>query len=225
MTHQQAVDTLASERYLLDEMSELERHAFEDHYFSCEACAEHVRVGAVMREGVQAGLGARTEAGTAPEPSSGRGRVLRPAWWTWRPAVLVPWAAAASLAVVVGYQARVMGPASPEAPQPQAVQLITLRPATRGLGPVVPPATAAAAVGFAVDVNEAGAGAELRYNLRDPRGTEVVSDRTTAPEAGTPLGLFVPARLLRVPGEYLLRIRDASGDRLIGEYRFTVASK
>ena len=54
MTHQQAVDTLASERYLLDEMSELERHAFEDHYFSCGECAEDVRAGAVMREGVQA---------------------------------------------------------------------------------------------------------------------------------------------------------------------------
>ena len=31
MTHQQAVQSMAAERYLLDEMSELERHRFEEH--------------------------------------------------------------------------------------------------------------------------------------------------------------------------------------------------
>jgi hypothetical protein len=31
MTHEQAVESMAAERYLLDEMSELERHPFEQH--------------------------------------------------------------------------------------------------------------------------------------------------------------------------------------------------
>jgi len=53
MNHLQAVNTSAAERYLLEEMSELERHAFEDHYFSCADCAEDVRVGALMREGLK----------------------------------------------------------------------------------------------------------------------------------------------------------------------------
>ena len=37
-------------------MSELERHAFENHYFSCLECAEDVRTGGMLREGVKAGL-------------------------------------------------------------------------------------------------------------------------------------------------------------------------
>ena len=35
MTHTEAISSLASERYLLDEMSDQEREAFEAHYFEC----------------------------------------------------------------------------------------------------------------------------------------------------------------------------------------------
>ena len=56
MTHQQAVDRHAVERYLLDEMPEIERYAFEEHLFDCEMCADDIRIGAVMREGVEAGF-------------------------------------------------------------------------------------------------------------------------------------------------------------------------
>ena len=56
MTHEQAVSTLASERYLLEEMTEPERDTFEEHYFSCVECADDVRAGGVMRDGVRAGL-------------------------------------------------------------------------------------------------------------------------------------------------------------------------
>ena len=55
MTHEKAVQTGASERYLLEEMSELERHAFENHYFSCVECAEDVRTGGLLRDGCQGG--------------------------------------------------------------------------------------------------------------------------------------------------------------------------
>ena len=43
MTHQQAVDKQAVERYLLDEMPEIERFAFEEHLFDCDICADDVR--------------------------------------------------------------------------------------------------------------------------------------------------------------------------------------
>ena len=56
MTHEEAVSTLASERYLLEEMSGPERETFEEHYFSCVECADDVRAGGVMRDGVRAGL-------------------------------------------------------------------------------------------------------------------------------------------------------------------------
>ena len=49
MTHQQALDTMAAERYLLDEMTEIEKHAFEEHFFDCADCAHEVRLGEQIR--------------------------------------------------------------------------------------------------------------------------------------------------------------------------------
>src|SRR3977135_1558934 len=100
MNHLQAVNTSAPERYLLEEMPELERHSFEDHYFSCADCAEDVRLGAVMREGARAGL-AGTSAGASERSTTDSAGVYQ----GWR--VVLPWAAAASLAVVAGYQSLV----------------------------------------------------------------------------------------------------------------------
>ena len=47
------MSTMASERYLLEEMSELERHAFEEHFFSCADCAEDMRTIEMMRAGAR----------------------------------------------------------------------------------------------------------------------------------------------------------------------------
>src|SRR6185436_20143281 len=99
MTHQQAIDGMASERYLLDEMSEPERFEFEAHYFDCPECAEDVRLAHLIREDAQRG---GADVGAAfPGPSEVEGR--RPAakvlpFWK-RPMVAVPWAAAAALAL------------------------------------------------------------------------------------------------------------------------------
>jgi hypothetical protein len=67
MTHEQAIGALAAERYLLEEMTETERDDFEAHYFSCAACADDVRLGAVLREGVRS---------TPSERSAAAGRVV-----------------------------------------------------------------------------------------------------------------------------------------------------
>src|SRR5690349_7392663 len=56
MTHEQAVEKHAAERYLLEDMPELERFAFEEHLFACPICADDVRIGGVMQDGVKAGL-------------------------------------------------------------------------------------------------------------------------------------------------------------------------
>jgi hypothetical protein len=46
MNHQEAENTKATERYLLREMTEQERLAFEDHYLGCAECLEAVTFGA-----------------------------------------------------------------------------------------------------------------------------------------------------------------------------------
>jgi hypothetical protein len=46
MSHEQAVSKQVAERYVLAELSQEEREAFEGHYFDCPACFEQVQLGA-----------------------------------------------------------------------------------------------------------------------------------------------------------------------------------
>ena len=128
MTHQQALDGLASERYLLDEMTEVERFEFEEHYFDCAECAEDVRLGDMIRQEAR-------RAGVAMAPNTQVGRpavVLTSAKWWRRPMVAAPWAVAATLALVVGYQSLVTVPGLRDAGGPQSIEPVMLRGATRG---------------------------------------------------------------------------------------------
>ena len=225
MTHLQAVDTLATERYLLDEMTELERHEFEDHYFSCEECAEDVRAGGLMREGVRSGLLGDAARAATVHPFGDR--ALKPRR-RWNPAIVMPWAAAATLAVAVGYRSMVPAgtPGQEGALASQNVVPVTLRPASRGRPVIVPPGQRGRAVVFAVDVDTASNPGELTYDLLGPAGgPEVASGRAQAPAAGTPLLLLFPGSALGARGEYTLQVGNAASGRTIEEFHFEVGGQ
>lgn len=213
MTHQYAQRTLAAERYLLEEMPELERHAFEDHYFSCGDCAEDVRLGAVMREGVKAGMIAVQDRVAVDSPGVSKG---------WR--VVLPWAAAASLALVAGYQSFVTAPALRNQFGAQALAPISLRPASRGTPPTLELARDGVAT-FAIDLSAADSAKTLAYELRTADGKPTASGSAPAPVAATPLLLMVPASTFNVAGPYVLVVRNAENGTSLGEYRFVVAER
>jgi hypothetical protein len=220
MNHLQAVETLAAERYLLNEMTEGERDAFEDHFFACVECAEDVRLGALMRDGARAGFAG------PPQTQPVRPRPLAPSArraWFRRPSVALPWAMAAMLAMVAGYQALWVVPALRRQTDPQALAPVMLRPASRGSDPVVS-LGGRDVVGLAVDASVADLAGDLAYDLRSADGNPIATGRTAAPPAGTPLLLLIPTSRLSPPGRYVLSLRDVTaGDRAIAEYRFAVA--
>jgi anti-sigma factor RsiW len=211
MQHQEAVETLASERYLLGEMNEAERDSFEAHYFTCVACAEDVRTGATLRDGVRAGL-----AKVAPAKRS----------WSpvWRPAIAIPWAAAATLALMAGYQSmHTAAPASFSAALPLAP--MTLRAATRGQEATVT-AGQGGLVTLAIDLGGQRFEGGLTYELRQADGTRVTDGQTAAPPAGAPLMLVLPAGLARANGHYVLLVHDSRNVGLTPEeYRFSVGAQ
>jgi anti-sigma factor RsiW len=209
MTHAQAVRTSAAERYLLEEMPELERYAFEEHYFSCAECAEEVRLGGVMRDGVKAGL-LDLKATDAQVPAPGMGRER------WRAAGWLPWAVAATLALVVGYQSM-----RPSWIQPQALSPVTVRSASRGAETIVPLPAVAAAVALALDVQATDPG-QLTYDLRGSDGGIVSSGQIQPPAPGAPLLLLFPAWTLTTGEHYILTVRHAPSGSLAGEFRFGV---
>jgi hypothetical protein len=228
MTHQQAVDKHSAERYLLDEMPELERFAFEEHFFSCEICAEDVRTGATMREGVKAGLlpeptsrpqdleapGPRDLKTPGPQdPRTSRPRDLR---------TFLPWAVAAMLALAVGYQSMWVVPGlRSQVIGPSVLSPVTLRGASRGAEPTLS-RPSDGALSLAVDLAGVAAGARLTYDLRAADGASVATGTAAAPPAGTPLLLLIPASALESTGTYVLSIGSGEAGSAPVEYRFTL---
>jgi hypothetical protein len=151
MTHEEAVSSLAAERYLLNEMTERDRQTFEEHFFDCEVCADEMRSAAAMLQGAKAGFagtGTKAAGATTATPETPRakapGRVVpmvpkmpssSPVWYR---AATVPWAIAATLAVVTAYQSFMVMPSLRRDSAPTALTPVTVRPASRGADAIVP---------------------------------------------------------------------------------------
>jgi hypothetical protein len=87
MDHNEAQQSQAVERYILNEMSADERDGFEEHYFDCRVCGEDVAAGAKL---LAAGRRVAQESPTiVPMPRR---------WTAWLPAA----AAAALLLITIG---------------------------------------------------------------------------------------------------------------------------
>lgn len=206
------MSTLATERYLLGEMTDTERDSFEEHFFSCAECAEDVIAGDKMREGVRAGLG------WAGAPATGR---KRPAW---KPAVVIPWAAAASLMVVAGYESYQVTSIRRELASPMALTPLTLRAPTRGQELSVL-ATPGGVVTMAVDLGSNRFDDGLKYEIRSESGEVVGAGDAPAPAPGAPLLLVIRSSTFRASGRYVLVLRTArAGGTESSEYRFSVDS-
>src|SRR5262245_5253630 len=196
MTHEEAVSTLAAERYLLNEMTDGDRHTFEEHFFDCEVCADDMRSAAAMLQGAKAGYAGSgtttattTATASADAPAAGTttakpsGRVVpmvpkppssRPGWYR---SVTLPWAAAATPAVVTAYQAFVIVPSLRPDSLPAALTPVTVRPASRGADAIVPLGSAGSPVTLALELAEPAESAELAYTLRRADGTDVAAGR------------------------------------------------
>ncbi len=111
MYHREALETMASERYLLGELSPEQRDAYEEHLFDCMECASDAMLGATFVDHAKAILPTMQTSG-APGRSSAAAKT-EPAkrdWFAWlRPALMVP--VFASLIGIIAYQNLVTYPA------------------------------------------------------------------------------------------------------------------
>jgi len=100
MEHEEAIQLMAAERYLLGELSPEIRDSFEEHFFSCQDCAADVRAGATFLEHSRKLLAVQPATEVIPEPVP---TGPKPGWLApLRPALVVP--LMALLVGVVGYQ-------------------------------------------------------------------------------------------------------------------------
>ena len=224
MDHSEAVERMAAERYLLDELTAKEREAFEEHLFDCPDCAVDLRAGAAFVDEAKAQLPELTA--NMPAPAS-RG-MARPAtkssrWTLWlRPAFAVP--VFATLLLVIGYQNLVTYPSlRAAASQPRIVRWVAMHGATRGATHLLVTASRKDGVILPVDLPlpaDPGSYPSYSIDLLDPTEKLVWTGTAAAPPdgegLGQPVSLVIPGAML-TSGAYTLAISGvaSNGERTV----------
>jgi anti-sigma factor RsiW len=215
MDHREAVEQMATERYLLDEFTPEDREAFEEHLFDCPECAFDLRAGTVFVDEAKVQL-PQTVVRPFRAGSASTSKARRSFWLFWmRPSFVAP-AFAALLGVVV-FQNAVTFPTLREvATQPRVVPATHLRPATRGASHLTVTADRVHGVALLMDLPvEAGEQAAGSYSidLRDAQNKQIWAATTptsgSASDEGQQLSLSIPSARLS-NGTYSLHIASLS---------------
>ena len=200
MNHDDAIGVQATERYLLDELPDQERDAFEEHYFGCAACADDVRNGSAFVGALKSGGRREKE---SPFLSRQRARARRN--------LMVPLAAAASVAVaLLGWmQVGVVAPLRSElaeARQPSVPAEYPLR-AVRGAGPQIENARFPFELKVEIPPGSVAPTGSYTCTILDARGKAHGSPVTVPAEQVSDgmLTIVVPGGALP-PGDYTLRV-------------------
>ena len=211
MNHEQAVQEMATERYLLDEMSPELREAFEEHMFECADCAFDVRAGNVFLSEAKVQLPELTAAARAEEPARKAVQTVpareKKPWWSvfTMPALAAP-AFAALLAVIAIQNFSTIPSLRSEAREPRIISPSSLHADTRGGETLVLQADRKQGVDVLIDVPQGYSSYEIALN--DPQGKRFWAATVATPETGT-LSLTIPGEGLQ-QGSYSLNLAGIS---------------
>lgn len=206
MNHSDAVDQMAAERYLLDELPQELREAFEEHVFDCQVCSLDLRAGAAFVDEARLQLPELIAPARERPSVHSTGRSKRQ-WFSWlSPAFAVP--AMAVLGGVIAYQNVATIPALRTATrQPEVVPWTSVHVGTRGAAPAPVVADRVHGVVLMVDLPQQGTYASYSFELMDSVGKPAWKSGSLAAaqsESGT-VSLFIPGNDLR-QGGYSLEI-------------------
>jgi hypothetical protein len=197
MDHDTAIQTKASERYVIGDLPPDEREEFEDHYSDCTRCMEDVSTASIFAANAKAVFRDRALAGSAPRKA---------AWFDWLLARPLPAFAAMAFAAFIGYQNLVVIPGI-KAPR-SVVASITLDGETRAAMPQV---HAGEALRVQMPFDRAAATGKLTAELTDTLGNRLSSGPVLTPVGDQSLDLYFPVKL--VPGRYTVVVRTEQSGR------------
>ena len=222
MDHRQAISSQIVERYLLQDLSEAEAETFERHMFSCEECAEDLRMALMVRDAARLVLANEPAPVLVKAGAQVGWREKLAAFWR-QPAFAFPALTSAALLVLVFYQSAVLIPAYRRRVQAaetaQAPIAYTLHRQVRGSLQEVSAAHNDVFVLLRVDAAWDAPAPSLRCELLGEEGEGAFSIDTPAPEPGTAVNLLVPASRLK-PGRWTLQIRNGPEGELLEQYQF-----
>jgi hypothetical protein len=212
MDHNEAIQQEAAVKYVLGELSPVQREAYEEHYFDCSECALDVKAIATFADTTREVLRQERACAVAQERVPTRGGWLR---WL-QPVVAVP--AMAALLLIIGYQNTVTLPhAREEASSGEAQLFVTSRTpkmaVVRGSDELTK---------FAVRPNES---LPIKFDftptpssdayvcqLQDESGRTVLELRVPGSFTNKELNLVVPANRVK-PGKYTLVFTGDPGSK------------
>ena len=174
MNHDEAVQQMATERYILDELPAGLRDAFEEHMFDCPECALDVRTAAAFLQEAKTQLPELTrEAAGSPAAAVTK---AKNSWWMriWQPVFANPAFAApvfAILLAIVGYQNLVTYPAlRSAADEPRLAPTVFLHSGSRGTAHTAVEADRKQGAALLIDAPQPNGYASFLFELRDPQG-------------------------------------------------------
>jgi anti-sigma factor RsiW len=217
MNHEEAVQEMATERYLLDELSPELREAFEEHMFGCQECAFDVRAGNVFMNEAKVQLPEVIAEGAREAARPAKSQPRKPLWSFWampsfRPAFAVP--AFGVLLAVIAFQNLFTIPSlHMAATHPHLAPWTSMHLGTRGVEPTVVRADRRQGAILMIDLPRQPAYSSYAIDLYDPQGRQFWAQTVTAPGdndtgSGT-LSLLIPGTGLQ-QGAYTLNLAGIS---------------
>lgn len=216
MDHNYAIENHTAERYLLEELAEDERDAYEEHFFSCTACAEEVKAASEFIESARQVVQDEIKEeiyGKAVHHTSIWG-----SWLNWRSIMQpIPAMACVLLVFVSGFSAYQNRVTIPEWRQTASAQIIShdaikvVLAKVHGEGGKVPsgkPLRLKFSIPTAVVPSSSFS--SYQANIVNDSGTEKYSFNISQQQANDPVEIFLRAGALQ-PGKYFVVIRGISG--------------
>jgi anti-sigma factor RsiW len=213
MNHDEAVQEMATERYLLDELSPELREAFEEHMFDCQECAFDVRAGNVFLTEAKVQLPAIVALAAQAEPALPEPRQPKKPWWSFLtvPAFTVP-AFATLLAVIAFQNVSTIPSLRSAATEPRMLPWSSLHMGTRGAEPTVVQADRKQGAVILIELPGQPVYTSYAVDLYDPQGKRIWTQTVTASQndggAGT-LSLLIPGAGLE-QGSFALNLAGIS---------------
>jgi hypothetical protein len=210
MDHGEALQMMATERYLLDELTPDERDAFELHMFGCQECAIDVRAGVAFINEAKAQLSTVVTSPaepSAPAESTPEPKRKRSSWsWLWQPAFALP--AFAVMLGVIAYQNFSAIPSMRRAAsEPRIAYSNPIHLGTRGAAHTAVQADRSNGFALAIELPQSSTYTSFTFELDDPSGKTVWTRSFSRPsiDSDGPVSLVVPGPGLQ-QAPYTLKI-------------------
>ena len=209
MDHGEALNMMAAERYLLDELTPEERDAFELHLFGCQECALDLRVGAAF---IQEAKSILPELKSQPSLSvpdklpAKSSKERRKGWsFLWRPAFALP-VFALMLAVIAYQNFSAIPSLRRAASEPRILYSNPIHVGTRGAAHTAVQADRTQGFALSLDLPQSSDYSSIVFALYDAHGKQFWTHTVGRPaEDESIVSLVVPSSGLQ-PGAYTLAI-------------------